>query len=105
MYDLHFRVVRFEIPGGGYETVYTNLREEDVSPEQLKQLYHQRWGIETSFKELKYGVGLASIHSKKKEFMLQEVFARLILYNFASFLMYHAEICRRKNCRLNFAAG
>ena len=105
MYDLHFRVVRFKIPGGGYETVYTNLSAEDVSPEMLKQLYHQRWGIETSFKELKYGVGLASIHSKKKEFMLQEVFARLILYNFASFLMYHAEICRQKNCRPNFTVG
>lgn len=41
-----------------------------------------RWGIETSFRELKYAVGLTSFHSKKKEYIIQEIGARLILYNF-----------------------
>ncbi len=41
-----------------------------------------RWGIETSFRELKYAIGLASFHSKKAEFVQQEIFARLIMYNF-----------------------
>ncbi|WP_282432990.1 transposase [Desulfosporosinus meridiei] len=49
-----------------YKTVYTNLNAEDFPPEKIKQLYNLRWGIETSFKELKYAVGLASLHSKKK---------------------------------------
>jgi hypothetical protein len=45
-----------------------------------------RWGIETSFRELKYAVSLSSLHSKKKDSMLQEVFARLVLYNYASLI-------------------
>jgi len=60
MYDLHFRVVRFQIPDGSYETVYTNLDARAFPIEKVKNLYHLRWGIETSFRELKYNVGLAS---------------------------------------------
>ena len=52
-YDLHFRAVRFAISDGVYETVYTNLNAEDVPPEKIKRFYNLRWGIETSFKELK----------------------------------------------------
>jgi len=42
-----------------------------------------RWGIETSFRDLKYTIGLSAFHSKKVEHILQEIFARLTMYNFA----------------------
>ena len=42
-----------------------------------------RWGIETSFRELKYTIGLLRFHSKKTEFIFQEIFAALTMYNFA----------------------
>ena len=45
-----------------------------------------RWGIETSFRDLKYTVGLLHFHAKKAEFISQEVFARLIMYNFAELI-------------------
>jgi hypothetical protein len=86
LYDLHFRAVRFQIADGIYETVYTNLDSSDFPPEKIKEIYHMRWGIETSFRELKYAVSLSSLHSKKKDSMLQEVFARLVLYNYASLI-------------------
>ena len=41
-----------------------------------------RWGIETSFRELKYSIGLTHFHSKKLDYIKQEIWARLILYNF-----------------------
>lgn len=41
-----------------------------------------RWGVERSFRELKYTIGLTNIHAKKIEYILQEIFARLIIYNF-----------------------
>ena len=52
MYDLRFRVVRFRISGGCYETVYTNLDSETFPIGTIKELYRLRWGIETSFREL-----------------------------------------------------
>ena len=41
-----------------------------------------RWGIETSFRELKYAVGLGCFHSKKVEYIKQDIYARVILYNY-----------------------
>lgn len=82
-YPLHFRVVRFKITPDSYETVLTNLPAQAFPPQELKKLYAMRWGIETSFRELKYTIGLLRFHSKKTEFIFQEIFAALTMYNFA----------------------
>jgi len=81
-YILPFRIVRFKITEDTYETVVTNLDAKSFPPAELKKLYNMRWGIETSFRELKYTVGLLHFHAKKVEYIYQEVFARLIMYNF-----------------------
>jgi len=85
-YPISFRIVRFKIPDGSYQTVITNLDSSEFPPQELSKLYHMRWGIETSFRELKYAVGLTAFHSKKREHILQEVFARIIMYNFAEMI-------------------
>ena len=65
---------------------YTNLDSETFPIGTIKELYRLRWGIETSFRELKYIIGLSCLHGKKTDFLLQEVFARLIFYNYASLI-------------------
>lgn len=64
-YKLPFRIVRFQIADGVFETVVTNLDRCTFPASELKQLYNMRWGIETSFRELKYTVGLLHFHAKK----------------------------------------
>ena len=64
-YELNFRIVRFPITEDSYETVLTNLDVSKYPPEQIKQLYASRWGIETSFRDLKYTIGMLDFHSKK----------------------------------------
>lgn len=91
-YDLPFRIVRFKLSDSTYETVITNLDEESFPPEELKHLYGMRWGIETSFRELKYTVGLLHFHAKKVENITQEIFARVILYNFTELITSHVVI-------------
>lgn len=49
----------------------------------LKEIYSQRWGIETGFREVKYILGLRAVHSKQENSILQEIYARLIMYNFS----------------------
>lgn len=80
-YSLSFRIVQIEIQDGIYETLVTNLDQSEFSSEELKSLYRMRWGIETSFRTLKYNVGLLYTHSKCKRFIIQEIFARLTMYN------------------------
>lgn len=52
----------------------------------IKRLYAMRWGIETSFRNLKHTLGLLHLHAKKVEFVLQEIFAKLTMYNFCELI-------------------
>ena len=81
-YKIKIRVVRFPISDNAFECILTNLPPEDFTSEDIKKLYEMRWGIETSFRELKYSIGLTNFHSKKSDYIIQEIWARLILYNF-----------------------
>ncbi|SCK00025.1 Transposase DDE domain [uncultured Eubacterium sp.] len=80
-YRIPFRAVRFRIREGQHETVVTNLPEDGFPAAELKELYAMRWGIETSFRTLKYNVGMLCFHSVKKGLVLQELFARLAFFN------------------------
>ncbi len=61
-YHLDFRIVRLAVEPGLYETSVTNC---DYPVDKLKSLYTRRWGIETSFRSLKYSLGMISFHAKK----------------------------------------
>ncbi|MBQ6623028.1 MAG: transposase [Mogibacterium sp.] len=49
-FQFSYRVVRFKISPGEYETLVTSLDRNAFPPEKLKELYHLRWGIETSLR-------------------------------------------------------
>lgn len=82
-YPMKFRVVRFMLDTGEYETLATSLPRSFTLTE-IKELYHSRWGIETAFRELKYGLGLVNLHGKKDDFVKQEIFASMVMSNFCS---------------------
>ena len=107
-YYLSFRVVRFKLTKDTYEVLVTNLTDEEFSVPNLKELYAMRWGIETSFRDLKYSIALSYFHSKKTENILQEIFARLTMYNFAELITSHVVVKqknRKHSYRINFAAA
>ena len=103
-YELDFRIVRFKITEDTYETVITNLGKSDYSPETLKALYASRWGIETSFRDLKYTIGMLNFHSKKVMCIHQEIYAHLIMYNFAEMITSHV-IIERKQRKYTYKAN
>ena len=85
-YTLNIRIVRFMLDTGNYETIITSLPKEKFSVSDIKELYHMRWGIETSFRELKYFTGLINLHGKCDEFVKQEIYAALTIYNFCEYI-------------------
>ncbi len=104
-YTMNFRVVRFAISEDTYEVIITNLSESKFSAEKIKEIYHMRWGIETSFRELKYAIGLTCFHSKKTTCIIQEIFARLTMYNFCEIITTHVIIQhkdRKHSYQINF---
>ena len=95
-YELNFRIVRFKISDGVYESVITNLDANDYPAEKLKELYALRWGIETSFRDLKYTMGMLNFHSKKVMCIHQEIYAHMIMYNFAEMITSHVVIEKKQ---------
>jgi len=91
-YALNFRVVRFAISEDSHECIITNLPKEEFPADEIRKIHAMRWGIETSFRELKYAVGLSCFHSKKVEYIMQEIYARLILYNYCEIITMNVVI-------------
>lgn len=88
-YDLSFRIVRFPLDDGSFECLVTNLPLQEFPPERIKAVYFSRWGIESSFRKLKYTIGLSNFHAYKPEFIKQEIWAKLTAYNLTEALIRH----------------
>jgi hypothetical protein len=106
---LNIRIVRFEISPNTYETIFTSLPREKFSIADIKKIYGMRWGIETSFRELKYIIGLTNMHCKKEEFARQEIFAKLTMYNFCERIIAVAVVKqddgRKYKYQVNYTMG
>lgn len=105
-YPLSFRIVRLRLDNGSYECLLTNLPVDVFDSAALRELYRMRWGVETSFRHLKYSIGLLNFHSKKIESIEQEIWARLILYNYCMAVTMNIEekkTCSRYSYKLNIA--
>lgn len=86
---LHIRVLKIKTSPSSFEYIITNL-PYSFDLNDIKTCYHWRWGIETSFRYLKHAAGLLYFHSRKPEFLLQEIYATLVMYNFGVFLANEA---------------
>ena len=107
-FTLEFRLVRVKISEDSYEMLMTNLPQEKFPPEKLKDIYDMRWGIETSFRDLKYIVGMLKFHSRKSEFVTQEIYANLIMYNMKAVISRCVEIPtvqRKYEYRIRFSTA
>lgn len=97
--DLNLRVVRFLAVSeetASLITVITNLDPEEFSTEDIIEIYRLRWQEEIGFRALKGPLALDSIHSRKEENIIGEIFAKLTLYNLFSRVRNALEIRKRK---------
>ena len=91
-YELNLRVVRFKITKETYECLVTNLTRDEFDLNELKKMYHMRWNIETAFKMLKYIIGMMSFHSKKRNFIQQEIYAAILLHCLTNIITERIEV-------------
>lgn len=95
---LSFRVLKIRTSENTCEYIITNL-PGTFDKEDIKECYHWRWGIELAFRYLKHAAGLLYFHSKKPEFLKQEIYASLVLYNFGILLANEAGAENRRKTR------
>ena len=96
-YDISLRVVRFEISSGTFVNIITNLPDDEFSEEDFMDLYHLRWKQEGAFRDLKYPLCLRNFHSRKADYVEQEIWARAILYNFSSVIASGVKVEKRRS--------
>lgn len=101
-YEFNCRVVRFKITEDTYETVITNLSREEFSMEEIREIYNMRWGEETSFRELKYAIGLNALHAKKRKLIQQEIYARMTMYNFCQRIVQEIKIPKKDKLKYTY---
>lgn len=107
-YKVSLRVIRIQLEDGSFENIITNLPDLEFDILDFKDLYNLRWKEENSFRDIKYPLCLNAFHSKKYEYVVQEVWARAILHNFSSEVIKNVDIPKRKRkyeYQANFAEG
>ena len=112
-FTLRMRILCIEVAPGVFEYLATNLDENEFASDIIKDLYHARWGDENSFRDLKYTIDLVHFHCKKRDYVEQEAWAKLIVYNFCEAITRHitvtrqteAENNRKYDYKINFATA
>ena len=94
-FPLKLRLVRMEVAPGVYACVATDLDREDFPPAVIQELYRMRWDIEGAFRELKYTIDLVHFHGVRRLCVEQEIWSRLILYNFSEAIIRHTTVTRQ----------
>ena len=105
-YPLSVRLVRFEVDKGVFVNVISNLPKDEFNTDEIKYLYSLRWNIEISFRDLKHTIATTYFNSKNVEYIQQEIWARLILFNFCAIIAAHVVISKnntKHTYQINFA--
>lgn len=95
-YQMNLRIVRFKISDNSYENIITNLPENEFPPDEIKELYNLRWGIELSFRDLKQTIAAEQFHSKNRQYINMELYARMILYNFCALIISRISVEKKE---------
>lgn len=89
--DINVRFVKVKLKNGTIETLLTNLPKEIATPEELKQLYGDRWKIETNYDRLKNKLHIEKFSGKKKIIIEQDFYSHIYLFNVLIALKHDAE--------------
>lgn len=101
-YTFSLRMVRIKLKNGNDEILITNLPNKEFSKRNLTEIYKLRWGIESSFNQLKHAVVVEDFISKKENTIKQEFYATLILYNIIMCYLYDTKCQKTIKKKQNF---
>ena len=92
----HFRFAKVVIGkdengNDSVEYLITNLPEELSTAEKLKELYWERWSIETSYNRLKNRMSTEEFSGYSPELVLQDIYADAWMFNLVSLKIKEAD--------------
>jgi hypothetical protein len=106
---LKIRLIRVTLPTGDTEVLATSLLDNEAFPTALfADLYHQRWGIETDYRQLKQTLNLENTSGRTVCAVHQDLHACQLLKNLALLMqaLQKPEIeCKTANRKLVWKAN
>ena len=85
------RLMQYQIPGFRPSWLLTSLLDPEVcSREELIDLYHRRWQMETIYREWKHALNIENLRSHTPAGIFKEAYAQLILSNLVRWVMTEA---------------
>lgn len=90
---MKIRFVRVVLDNGEIEVLATSVLENSIlQTKDFKELYHQRWGIETFFHILKNRLSLENFTGTTALAVQQDFYVTMFLSNYESLLVYDTNI-------------
>lgn len=101
---LTIREVRFRVERKGYRTseiivAITFLDDKKYTRMDLAELYHHRWRVELSIRDIKQTLGMDLLRGKTPEMMRREVWCHLWAYNLVRQVITQAARVRNRSPR------
>ena len=81
----------FILPSGERETLLTNLTKDEMSDEELADLYAMRWGAETKYLELKDRLQIDQFSGESVNIVLQDIYSTLYMSNLVAFICFESD--------------
>jgi hypothetical protein len=107
---LTIREVRFRVDRPGYRTrevvVATTLSDAAAyTREEVAELYHHRWRVELSIRDIKQTLGMDVLRGKTPEMLRREIWCHLLAYNLVRQVIARAARVRERSPRQISMAG
>lgn len=102
---LNLRILNIPLETGEIETLITNLPPETANPLELKELYGERWQIETGYDILKNKLHIENFSGKKRITIEQDFYAQIHMYNIliSAKIEFNKKIqTENKNCQCQY---
>jgi hypothetical protein len=85
--DIKVRFTKIILDTNETEYLITSLLDKKIyTRKMLKELYHERWGVEEQYKDMKYAICVENFIGKCPSSIKQEFYANIITYNLSMML-------------------
>jgi len=101
-----YRCIRYRLEGKDtFYTLVTSLPREEFSTQEIIDLYSQRWALELSYRNTKYAMNLVNLHSKKDDYIKQEIWAAMTMQNFVSRIVSRVVLQKKDSNKYEYAVN
>lgn len=75
------RCTKIKLPNGNEEKILSNLNFDEFNKKDIKELYKNRWSIETSYNCIKSKLKIESFTGNLPILIKQDIYAQILVYN------------------------